>query len=146
MITDCFVFILVNSYCLTESLIVHFKQIQKSFSILKWTASLQSACCPSTLQTDLWLQLVNHESTVFNCNYHPHVSIIIPRFQIISIPTVAGNSKEEFIKEGEKSSYRYLNEPQRMKIRNEISTVKPFELANGWELFVQKLLDYSWEQ
>ena len=30
-----------------------------------------------------------------------------------------------------------------MKIRKEISTVKPFELTNGWELFVQKPLDYS---
>ena len=30
-----------------------------------------------------------------------------------------------------------------MKIRKEISTVKPLELANGWELFVQKPLDYS---
>ena len=36
-----------------------------------------------------------------------------------------------------------MNEPQRMKIRKEISTVKPLELANGWELFVQKPLDYS---
>ena len=31
------------------------------------------------------------------------------------------------LEEGGKSSYRYLNEAQRMKIRKEISTVKPFE-------------------